>query len=490
MSAELWKSVPDGVIRSIPISGVATDVFRLRPMSTASSQSPVKIVFIPGNPGILDFYVPYLRQLHSVFMNHDVFAVGHLGHNTVNRGSSQLFNLEQQIQHKISFLQSIVDEDASSRFILIGHSIGAYMCLKVMERSTDIRVLRSLLLFPTIEEMAKQRNRLFGLMFVRGIRHILALIAHFLGIFLPTILKLLVMRLMGIEGNSAQAAMQLMNFTTVNNILYLAGTEFAQVRALDKHLVKKNLAKLIFYYGQDDHWAPLRLFYQMRSRFPEAADSILLDQLNIPHAFPVSHNYQCASISAALLADVIPFVPRECGTIENELLVSYPATYKHVDFGAMGHEAVSMALRVGALAEHLQFRNKQLLDMQKSLVEVRQQVAHLLVQKALPNASAAARMQEQNEKHLMQSEYPSAPATPNRVADSQQIHIEFPTSSRDFKAVSSIIPHYQSEDDVTSEISVARTASFEMLSTTVSETPSRVESRTDLKYAESSEPHH
>ena len=67
--------------------------------------------------------------------------------------SSFPLSLDEQIMHKKIFLEEHIP--SKSKIILIGHSIGAYVILhllKICNRATD--VIKSILLFPTIERMA------------------------------------------------------------------------------------------------------------------------------------------------------------------------------------------------------------------------------------------------------------------------------------------------------------------------------------------------
>ena len=54
--------------------------------------------------------------------------VGHAGHGNAKQNNDKLFTLEDQIEHKAKFLKTFPKE---TRFILMGHSIGSFMILKV-----------------------------------------------------------------------------------------------------------------------------------------------------------------------------------------------------------------------------------------------------------------------------------------------------------------------------------------------------------------------
>jgi predicted alpha/beta hydrolase family esterase len=61
--------------------------------------------------------------------------------------------LEGQIRHKLTFIRDYLPKDV--KLILIGHSIGCYMILKLLDDLESHQVLRCFMLFPTIERMAE-----------------------------------------------------------------------------------------------------------------------------------------------------------------------------------------------------------------------------------------------------------------------------------------------------------------------------------------------
>lgn len=50
--------------------------------------------------------------------------------------NSDLYSLEGQIHHKMAFIEEFISTD--SKLILIGHSIGCYVILEMLNRSENI----------------------------------------------------------------------------------------------------------------------------------------------------------------------------------------------------------------------------------------------------------------------------------------------------------------------------------------------------------------
>lgn len=141
-----------------------------------SEYPDVFILFIPGNPGLSNYYIPYLSAIHGADRLRgkvEILSVSHRGHATLPLGARQDIvdeqegtGLEAQVRQKIAAVEAIRnayptahslqigEETKPVKLILIGHSVGAYIALKVLEHLGD-QVDGVQLLFPTIIDIAK-----------------------------------------------------------------------------------------------------------------------------------------------------------------------------------------------------------------------------------------------------------------------------------------------------------------------------------------------
>ena len=71
-------------------------------------------------------------------------------------GTRDWFSLEDQISHKLAFLQERAERKRT--LYLVGHSIGCYMILKMLKHLAPSQVRKIFFLFPTIEKMAATPN--------------------------------------------------------------------------------------------------------------------------------------------------------------------------------------------------------------------------------------------------------------------------------------------------------------------------------------------
>lgn len=92
------------------------------------------------------------------------YIVSHLGHSTgphtkYQKDPDRLYSLHEQIQHKIRCFDILRSENAAdTKFILMGHSIGAYICAEVLKKRQDQGIERLIALFPTLREIALTPN--------------------------------------------------------------------------------------------------------------------------------------------------------------------------------------------------------------------------------------------------------------------------------------------------------------------------------------------
>lgn len=146
-------------------------------------------VFIPGNPGIVDYYIPYLNHLHEAYPWLETLCISHIAQDalSIDKNSAnkdRIYTLEEQISSKVEIIQNFLDFDhgdfsalekkkqqtQTRDVIIMGHSVGSFMVQRVVHRfkarftntiettvdshtKPDFKLVG--LLFPTIIDIAK-----------------------------------------------------------------------------------------------------------------------------------------------------------------------------------------------------------------------------------------------------------------------------------------------------------------------------------------------
>ncbi|KAI9275965.1 hypothetical protein BDA99DRAFT_431178 [Phascolomyces articulosus] len=270
------------------------------PVSTnqqQQEQEPSKkkkiLLFIPGNPGLVEYYTDFLEEIHhNVPFPLEIFGVSNLGMNittpasTKGTTSGKLYSLQDQIDHKIACFDILCQENPDTEFILMGHSIGAYISVEVLKKRHTQRITQVVTLFPTIREIGLSPNGVaFTKLFSYLPMSLVSTSAGLLSYISSPLLERLVMLLTGQTGPCAKVtAHQLLHGSVVKNCLFMAKTEMKQVRELDHDFYNAHAHKFVIYYSRNDKWAPYDHYEYMKEHFPDHEHLYLCEQ-DIPHSF-------------------------------------------------------------------------------------------------------------------------------------------------------------------------------------------------------------
>ncbi|KAF2072341.1 hypothetical protein CYY_006336 [Polysphondylium violaceum] len=252
-------------------------------------ESNIKIIVVPGNPGVVDFYYDFIKHLYSN-LKLDIIAVSHLGHCGKIQES---FSVEEQIEHKALFLDWLLkyrfNDQKDIKFVLIGHSVGSYVSLKVLKRYGDKYPIQTVCnLFPTFRNLYEGLSPFIKMVVMRSSTR--SAISSFLH-YIPSMVTNAVLGFILPTDEVRIAISQKINYYLALNILYMAYTETEDIRELDqecKSVFQQNLDSLLFIYGTSDPYTPHQFYHDMKSDYPTG--NIEFAQEGIPHAFVLNHS--------------------------------------------------------------------------------------------------------------------------------------------------------------------------------------------------------
>lgn len=287
--------------------GAITEVLRFG-SSQLRSEHKVLFLIIPGNPGVVGFYRTFMQTLHSMFgYHHPVWAVSHAGHcappdsmDMVEDASSvaenDVFGLNGQIEHKLAFLRKHVPRETS--LVLVGHSIGCYIILEMMKRDPELKIVKAVMLFPTIERMAQSPQGKVLTPVLCHMRYV-AYLPVFLLSLLPDRLKASLIKLVfggirSLDHTIVQPTVGLLSGDCAVNAMYMGAQEMRKVLKRDNVTIKKNLEKLVFYYGATDHWCPVQYYQDIKQDFP--LGDLRLCENGFRHAFVLDAGREVAQM--------------------------------------------------------------------------------------------------------------------------------------------------------------------------------------------------
>ncbi|KAM8915139.1 lipid droplet-associated hydrolase [Spinachia spinachia] len=277
-------------------SGAITEVLKFGSCQLHAGHK-VLFLIIPGNPGVVGFYRTFMQSLYTMFgCCHPVWAVSHAGHcvppdsmdmveDNFSAVKHDVFGLNGQIEHKLAFLRRHVPRETS--LVLVGHSIGCYVILDIMKRNPKLKIIKAIMLFPTIERMAQTPQ---GKVMTPVLCHMryLAYLPLFMLSLLPEglrqgLIKLVFSGIPSLDHTVVQPTVGLLSGDCAVNAMYMGGQEMRTVMERDNVTIEKNIEKLLFYYGASDHWCPVQYYHDIKQDFPHG--NFRLCQDGFRHAF-------------------------------------------------------------------------------------------------------------------------------------------------------------------------------------------------------------
>ncbi|XP_069182433.1 lipid droplet-associated hydrolase-like [Procambarus clarkii] len=248
----------------ILVRGKPTEVLSL---GQSLNENPENVILIiPGNPGVASYYINFMQTIYASLKDtHSVWTISHAGHCHTSHISAwpdnnHVYDLEEQIHHKIAFIQDHIPQQAN--VTLIGHSIGCQIILKILkyfESNSEVTVVRSFLLFPTVERMKSTPNGKCFWPMLNYLRWFIIFLTACLCV-LPVKAREKMLRCYfrgrKVADCSVQATIQLFSPKVIQNVLWMAYNELVQVCEVDAETINKHKDKIVFYYGATDGWCP------------------------------------------------------------------------------------------------------------------------------------------------------------------------------------------------------------------------------------------
>ncbi|XP_069951902.1 lipid droplet-associated hydrolase-like isoform X1 [Cherax quadricarinatus] len=280
----------------ILIRGQPTEVLSL---GQSLNESPENIILIiPGNPGLASFYIDFMQTIYSSLKEtHSIWAISHAGHCHTSHisawpDSNNVYNLEEQINHKIAFIQDHIPQQA--KVTLIGHSIGCQIILRLLQyfdSKSEVTIVKSFLLFPTVERLRNTPNgqRFWPMLcYLRWLVIFLTACLYVLPVKVREKMLLWFFKGRQVPDCSIQATIQLFQPKVMQNVLWMAYHELLQVHEADTEAIDKHKDKIVLYYGAMDGWCP-RIYRDELKLKVEGVNAILCED-GYQHAFVLEYS--------------------------------------------------------------------------------------------------------------------------------------------------------------------------------------------------------
>ncbi|CAA0822526.1 alpha/beta-Hydrolases superfamily protein [Striga hermonthica] len=290
-SLSLIRKSKRASFRLIDVFGFKTDL-----MEIPSQDTKFHVLFIPGNPGVISFYTDFLESLYELLggsasvtgkYTHIYITIGHISHSEKDWGSGRLFSLQEQISHKISFIEQELG-DVEVPIVLVGHSIGSYISLEILRRCHE-KVIYCIGLYPflALNDKSSAQSSIKKIAALPTICTVLSFMGGLLGRLPSHISRFLVKISMGKSWSSSSIDVlctHVLQYHTIRNMLYMAMTEFQELpKTPDLDFIREKKTEIALLFGHDDHWGPLHLYQEICTKVPDV--SIEVEREGHTHAF-------------------------------------------------------------------------------------------------------------------------------------------------------------------------------------------------------------
>lgn len=227
------------------------------------------LLVVPGNPGIGSLYGPFGRELVARSGGTLAVATASLaGHAPGERAEAARFGLDAQVAHQLSFLRGL---PSFAQVHVVGHSIGAWIGLRVLDQLSPEQRGRGLLLLPTIERMAQMpagqrlaRRLVWGRTLLPPLAGILRILPGWGWVLERWLLQ------KAPQGLRAELRTGLREIgrNTLRNALNLAREELDRVVDLPDALLRRHASKVSLLYGVHDPWQVPGMPEGVSARYP------------------------------------------------------------------------------------------------------------------------------------------------------------------------------------------------------------------------------
>ncbi|KAI0199464.1 hypothetical protein F4808DRAFT_432554 [Astrocystis sublimbata] len=311
--------------------------------SSGGNTQNVLIFFVPGNPGLIGYYAPFLSALRDLldstaslstttFHIHGQSLAGFTdGDHEPFTSQHKPYDLEHQIQHILKIVSGLHIEAGPQQgqpydhVLLMGHSVGSYIALETCHRvlrdpstAPGLKLTSGMLLFPTIDHIADSPNgwklnmlRQTPLLGDNAYR----IAQGFLQLWPYNALYWFVSKTLGFPEHAAEVTTKwLKSRDGVWQSLHLGMDEMrvigedkwddelweiAAASSSSKSNANNNSSpppKFYFFFGQQDHWVADHYrdeFIRKRSGQSERT-RFVVDEGKLPHAFCIEHSQPVA----------------------------------------------------------------------------------------------------------------------------------------------------------------------------------------------------
>lgn len=293
------------------------------------------LVFIPGNPGLVEYYVTYLDLLQQEHPTFEIYCLSQAGYQTtddyLNEGAKRYpyYDLKFQVNHKVKIITDIVNSKKGKvNLHIFAHSVGSYITQRVVKQLLEhekINIKFIGLICPTVINIRESSSgqRLVSLLSYLPLVTLAVIFSWTLNLLLPQLVAKYLFRnhifsrpkleddasTQALE-HSIDASYKLIKSTRiVRQALTMAIEEMEMILNDDelndwffKDLTENHGIKIWGYFALNDHWVHDNTRSYIFTRYHDPSNHNLSFQLGdvddgITHSFCVDQSVEFSKIT-------------------------------------------------------------------------------------------------------------------------------------------------------------------------------------------------
>ncbi|CAD1810590.1 hypothetical protein FOB58_001632 [Candida parapsilosis] len=115
----------------------------ISPRKEFSSSSNDILIMIPGNPGLVGYYVTYLDYVQRALPQFEVFGLDYLGFTKQNTKQQHIFKVEEQINHKYVVIKDKIKQQPNKpNLYFLSHSLGGFVTQRTIKKLLEDEELK------------------------------------------------------------------------------------------------------------------------------------------------------------------------------------------------------------------------------------------------------------------------------------------------------------------------------------------------------------
>jgi pimeloyl-ACP methyl ester carboxylesterase len=301
------------------------------PARLNASTAPL-LLFLPGNPGLINYYLPFLRTLSTLHPGLTILGASHAGFTPAPHRLNTAWawkwgpgpwGLKQQVEMKKELLTHTLEElgGGKRKVVLAAHSMGAWVAMEMVAgmRGGEVDIRGGLMLFPTVMDIAESPQGRLMAPVLRSAPMVKAAQAAAWGLgCLPVGVVEGVVR--AVTGQPDEMAAVTRTLVTdpriVGQALTLAAEEMEvivedrweeevwNVGAVMEEQEGKGEGGMVFVFGQQDRWVAEKTREEIMG-LRKGGAKMLVEQRGLPHGFCIHHGEEMAEMCAVWLKEIL-----------------------------------------------------------------------------------------------------------------------------------------------------------------------------------------